>query len=272
MATELRRGAFDAGQLAVAATSLYALLLVLLRTDGPEQAVGATVCVLLLAALGTVRLDPGAAYALMRRRPGRVAVAVGALLGVGLALAGTGGSLLFLPAVLLLTTIGTVVPVRTVAIAAALAAAGQLCVLLEDGPTAGEQRLALVAALGVAAIPVALAAVMARVARRVSAPATPATSTVLDRGSDAPTIQDGGRVGAVLTPRQLEAVALARAGLRHGEIAQELGVSVHQVRRLLRQARERTGASTTRELVAWSISADLSPAVPSETEARLPDD
>lgn len=55
-----------------------------------------------------------------------------------------------------------------------------------------------------------------------------------------------------LTVRQLEALALASEGLRLGEIAACLDISVRQVRRLLEGARSRTGTGSTAELVAWA--------------------
>lgn len=58
---------------------------------------------------------------------------------------------------------------------------------------------------------------------------------------------------AGLTPRQDEAVTLAAAGLRQTEIAESMGISIHQVRNLLSQARRRTGAGTTRELIAIAM-------------------
>lgn len=57
----------------------------------------------------------------------------------------------------------------------------------------------------------------------------------------------------MLTPRQAEVTALQAEGMRHREIAERLGVSVSQVRRLNAQARERAGAKTTAELIALAI-------------------
>ncbi|MBN9624031.1 MAG: hypothetical protein J0H06_13970, partial [Actinobacteria bacterium] len=52
-----------------------------------------------------------------------------------------------------------------------------------------------------------------------------------------------------LSARQLELLALLGEGLRQREAAERLGLSIHQVGHLLRDARERAGAGT-RELVA----------------------
>jgi DNA-binding CsgD family transcriptional regulator len=55
---------------------------------------------------------------------------------------------------------------------------------------------------------------------------------------------------STLTTRQLEVAQLLRSGLRHGEIAAQLGISQRQVARLAEQARHRTTASTSSHLLA----------------------
>lgn len=56
-----------------------------------------------------------------------------------------------------------------------------------------------------------------------------------------------------LTVRQLEVVLLVRDGLLQPEIAAALGISVTQVERHLRQARERLGLANTNELMATVV-------------------
>jgi DNA-binding CsgD family transcriptional regulator len=60
-----------------------------------------------------------------------------------------------------------------------------------------------------------------------------------------------------LTVRQLEAVLLARDGLKQAEIAVSLGISPRQVERLLSEARARAGAATTSQLVAMVVTDHL---------------
>jgi DNA-binding CsgD family transcriptional regulator len=64
---------------------------------------------------------------------------------------------------------------------------------------------------------------------------------------------------SLLTVRQLEAVLLARDGLKQPEIAGCMGISPRQVERLLADARERTGAGTTSHLVAMLIADGIAP-------------
>jgi len=55
-------------------------------------------------------------------------------------------------------------------------------------------------------------------------------------------------------------VALARDGLRQTEIAACLGISTRQVERLLSEARTRSGAATTSQLVAMLVADGIAPA------------
>jgi DNA-binding CsgD family transcriptional regulator len=71
---------------------------------------------------------------------------------------------------------------------------------------------------------------------------------------------NGDTRASLLTSRQLEVALLARDGLREGEIAACLGISVRQVERLLHDARERAGAATTSELVVLLVTGRLAPA------------
>jgi DNA-binding CsgD family transcriptional regulator len=66
---------------------------------------------------------------------------------------------------------------------------------------------------------------------------------------------------AVLTARQLEVAFLVRDGLHQDEIAACLSISRRQVERLLQQARERSGAATTGELVAMLVRSQFVPPV-----------
>lgn len=61
------------------------------------------------------------------------------------------------------------------------------------------------------------------------------------------------RQDVTLTPRQTQVLLLVCEGLRHAEIAACLGISTKRVRDLLRDARERTNAATTAQLVGWHL-------------------
>jgi DNA-binding CsgD family transcriptional regulator len=242
--TGLRRTIFDAGLTAVAAAAVYALVLVLLQGGWAERGVGVAVTGLFLA-LVPLRAH---AWETASRWPLSV-VAAGALIGMALAALGGDSRLLWLPAMLLLGTSAAAVPAPAVGAAGLLAALGAASPLvLVDGLTEREQWLTIGTSVGLVVLPLAGAAIIARLDARV-------------RGTVAAPVLV---TAEALTPRQREVVGLAASGLRHAEIAAELAVSVHQVRRLLREARERTGARTSQELVArYSVPKMRSPASPS---------
>lgn len=60
-----------------------------------------------------------------------------------------------------------------------------------------------------------------------------------------------------LTRRQFEVLELAAHGLGYKHIAAHLGISRRTVEDRFREMRERTGAGTTSELVAWAVAADV---------------
>lgn len=64
-----------------------------------------------------------------------------------------------------------------------------------------------------------------------------------------------------LTARQLEVAYLLRDGLRQGEIALCLGISPTQVQRLVSEAKRRSGAANTAQLVAMLVEGGLVPPV-----------
>jgi DNA-binding CsgD family transcriptional regulator len=288
---------FEAGLVGLGAATLYALVLVLLRTTGAARPTAAGCCAILLLALVLLARDPAAAFAALHRGPaGAISVAIGALAGVALAAVGPDSRLLFLPALLLLATVGTAAGPRRTLAATALATAGLLAPLLGEPAAVGDRWLLALTAAGLLAIPPLLAALVARVSEPADRPPEPHVAVarpgpghiadpdpmpvelLLLTNSDPPRIATTApsRAPSPLTPRQLEAVELTAAGLRHAEIAERLGVSIHQVRRLLRQGRERVHASTTRQLVAWAMMAGIVGPVQgtetSETESRPPDD
>jgi DNA-binding CsgD family transcriptional regulator len=70
-----------------------------------------------------------------------------------------------------------------------------------------------------------------------------------------------------LTGRQLEVLVLLCDGLKQHEIAQALGVSVRQIERHVRDAKDRLDARSTAELVAAALAAGLVAPRPASTAA-----
>jgi DNA-binding CsgD family transcriptional regulator len=77
-----------------------------------------------------------------------------------------------------------------------------------------------------------------------------------------------------LTSRQMEVALLLRDGLHQNEIAACLGISTRQLERLCNEARKRSGAATTSELIAMLVAAHLAPQTGSgggiDTESEAP--
>jgi len=94
-----------------------------------------------------------------------------------------------------------------------------------------------------------------RVPNLAGSPAGP-TAAVSERGCGA---WSPARWGSLLTARQLEVSFLVRDGLHQDEIAACLSISRRQVERLLEQARTRSGAATTGELIAMLVRDQLVP-------------
>lgn len=168
----------------------------------------------------------------------RIALAlfVCASLGVGVALLRSHGGLLFLPCLFVLGTVSVLSTPRFLVLCSALVAAGFLF------PVIGSEKLVWSSPFAAAAL-VLLPLALQSVFRGLGG-----------KAQESP-IREPMQVASAqrLTPRQAEVSAMLAQGMRHGEIAEELGVSTAQVRRLIRQARERTGARTSAELVARSL-------------------
>lgn len=178
-----------------------------------------------------------------------------ALIGASVATLGSQGGLFFLPCLFILGTISVLATPGYLGVCSLLVAGG----FLAPGIASGEAGWSEPAA---AVVLVILPLGLQRLLRGF--------------GAEAANLPAGGSIEApemalmaeVLTPRQVEVTTLLANGLRHQEVADQLGISVHQVRRLIRQARERAGARTTAELVAMSLAP--APLVQAETATNTP--
>lgn len=181
-----------------------------------------------------------------------VALLFCAAVGAGVAALGTEGGLFFLPSLFVLATISILATARYLVICSTLIALGFFAPAAASGDVGWSAPAAAAALL---LLPLGLHRVFRGLAD--GSKATPA-----DLAN--PTMRLA-PVPGMLTPRQVEVTELLAEGYRHQEVADRLGVSVHQVRRLIRQARERAGARTTAELVAMN----LAPAPAEQAEFTL---
>lgn len=226
----------EAGVLASMAATAFVVPIVATRLGGRDLLLALACCAILLIGLEWARRAEPQRLATVAADP-RFVLAVCAALGFGLVAAG--GMYVFLPALFVLLTFAVSASPPALALGSVLVAQ----ILVAPGLMPLTSTPPSWAAAPGAAILVLLPLGVARLARsreNVTAAAAPDSP---DRSASIPD----------LTPRQSEAVLLVCAGLRHGEIAERLGVSTPQVRRLLRQARERTGVATNRELVVHAI-------------------
>lgn len=160
-----------------------------------------------------------------------------AVFGFGVAALGSHGGLLFLPCLFVLGAISVPAHRGFLLVCSVLVAAGFVGPEMVAGET---EWSAPSAAIGLVVLPLGFQRIFRGLGTgRPGETRTAALAAEIGPGS--------------LTPRQAEVVRGLAAGKRQREIAEDLRISVVQVRRLTRQARERTGARTTAELVATTF-------------------
>lgn len=271
------RGLFSVGLWVAVGCAAFAVVVSVLQND--DQLRGSLVCAGCVLGIGVAAVYPAQAYRVIRRHPS-VLVIAGAILGVAAVLVGRNDVQLFLPMVAIIGVLGIAAPLRVVAAAAVVAAAG----LAVPHVAHGEGDIG--AALVVVVPPVMYWLIVESIARFAlqlhrgmrdatsRQPAPRATSGVDGTAPRArPAAASRSRAprpalpqpavirigGASLTSRQLQVVLLACEGLRQAEIGACLGIGPQQVGRHMREARRRTGTATGPQLMAWARAAGLVP-------------
>lgn len=272
----LYRRIFGQGLIVVAIMAAYATVLSLLRADqNRTQAVVVSV-VLLGITLTSLAMRPRL-YPLMRRH--QWGIAVPALLVGGAAWAmGQPNDQVFYVVTLALGVTGLTVHLSYVVAAALVAGLGCAApALLSDDPHV------TTTAIAVLTVPTIFWLIIEQLARYVlrayGETGEPPTGVAGRRDSPSryptgePQRTMGGRRPRLLLPgrtappepeaqlsaRQLEVLLLCAEGLRSEEIGESLNIGAQQVRKHLRQARERTGSTTTAALLAWALRHGLIP-------------
>ena len=274
LSERIYRDVFAVGLWVAAALSAFAAAASLLQPTVASQTRGLAACGAFAAACGLAAMRPAALYAALRRHPSPLLLA-GAALGAGAVFVGDHNFQLLLPMIAIIGVTGIATP-RLMVVAAGLIAAAGLGAphaLDGDGNLGGplavlvppllfwlivdriaQFALRLHQALAVSEAPQR----DARSARARSADPQQADQ-VARLGLPAPTELEVD--GIRLTSRQLQVILLACEGLRHAEIGRCLGISAALVRRHLANAKRRTGAATTPQLVAWAKRVGLVPGV-----------
>ena len=275
----LYRQVFAAGLwVAVGCTALAGLGALLQPTAG--QLRGAAACALCIPAIVAAAMHPGWVYARTRRHPWAL-LGPAAILGGCALIAGIRSYQLFVPMCAVIGTIGLAAPARVVV------AAGLVSALGLAAPQIIEGRSDVAGAIAVVAPPLMFWLIVDRIAgfalhlhQTLATTASPSPRQSADGGETArrrePDNEEGVRRAARerralpaaaivhakrtrLTSRQLQVLLLACEGLKHAEIGACLGIGPQQVRRHLRDARERVGADSTPALVAWARQTGLVP-------------
>lgn len=279
LAERLYRGTFKAGLHVATVTALYALALVFVQVNDLHRSLAAGICLLLMVGLLLAARRPSRVYRALRRRPAVWVPVFGLALGAAHLVIGPSNQVLFPPALTLLALLGTAVAMRWVLLAGLLVAAGQVFPVLLDSLAGDDQRALITAAAADVFIPLLFTALIGQLARFMlelhrtitrlagnSAQAVPvrvrAWSPRPPRPGSAAAANPSPRPvsPAIITPHQLEVLALLAEGLQHGAIGECLDITPGQVTRLLSHARRRVGVATNRELIAWAISSGLLPA------------
>lgn len=235
---QMRSTLFGAGIQASIAATAFSALIVLTRLSGQALFYTLLVCAILLGLLESARrVDP----AWLSARCGSPAVVIIGCAVLGFVFVGVAGLFVFLPALILLATLATVASLPSILLGSMLVVAPLVTPwkLPFDAPASWAT---LPAAFLLILLPLAVACLAGRSGEEIGHGVPPTEAGQSSSPDDI----------AGLTPRQSQVVTMVSDGWRHAEIADQIGVSTPQVRRLLRQARERTGCSNNRELVAWA--------------------
>lgn len=272
----LYRQLFAAGLWVAVGCTAYAGMSALLQTTH-GQLRGAILCAICLPAMIVAAARPAWLYARVRRRPWLLLVPA-SIMGTCALFTGIQSYQLFVPIVAVIGSIGLAAPARVVVVAGML---GGVCVgapqVIEGKGDVGGAialvvpplmfwlivdriagfALRLHRSLGGVTAPGSRQLVASRVGSVPEEECRPHADAREQRALPVPTCDTVG--GKRLTSRQLQVLLLACEGLRHAEIGACLGIGPQQVRRHLRDARERVGVDSTPQLVAWAVSAGLVP-------------
>lgn len=266
LSERLYQGVFGAGLATVTGLAVFSALIALLQpVDDVLRSSAATVAA--LAFTGLLYRARHGLYWQMRRRPSLV-LAVAAPLAACAVAAGPHNEQMFYVVAGTISVVGVVAPLSLTAAASAIGASGIAApYLIAGGGPYGIVGAALV-------LPILFWLVAARLAEfllvedldPVLVPGPATSSDVVDAPTSPgpaeppppPSQRSGARLpmpplrrDVRLTPRQTQVLLLVCEGLRHAEIAECLGITTKRVRDLLRDARERTNAATTAQLVGW---------------------
>lgn len=279
VAERIYRQYFSVGLWAAAGFAAFAAAASLLQ-PASSQLRGFVVCGTLCAVITTAAINPAALYRRLRRHPWVLLIPAAMLAGSAVII-GPQNAQMFLPMVAVIGVLGIAAPMSVVATAGLLAAAG----LGAPQLVSGEGNLAAAIAVIVPTLMfwliveriASFALTLQRSLEAATVDARPLDEEPVNRIFDADGGHDAGGPGDVrrtrelaepkiievcgirLSSRQLQVVLLACEGLKDAEIGACLCIGPQQVRRHLREARERTGSESSAQLAAWARRTGLVP-------------
>ena len=271
------RSIFRAGLWVAVGTTGYAFVLVFVQIGPVDRALAGVICAALAGALVTSARHHGQVYDALRRCPALAVLAAIALVAGHQAL-GAARQVLFPPSLIVLGVLSAAVSMRWILLAALLVGAAQASPVFTQDLSALAARALIAAAAADVFAPLLFAALLERLAqfmldlqRIIDAHPTPPAAPVRVRAwvrppakpviePDEPEMSRPASVcDSVVTARQRQVILLVGLGESYAAAAACLSISEGQVTKLVAQARERVGVTTTQQLVAWAIAIGLIP-------------
>jgi DNA-binding CsgD family transcriptional regulator len=273
--SELLYGRFFAfGLRAALVVATFSLLLSTLRGADADHSTPAVIALIVLA-LGVALREPDRWYWWLRRQPLRLAAGTGIMVAAFL-IGQPDNNPLYYVGLSALSLLPLFASLRTgVAYSLLLGAAelltyplhGRAATLASNGLIVAAAAAGPLVVLLSAAVVERMAGLLLRLNAARAATASGSSGLAVENLS-APPRRQPSEPKLPLTARQLQVCLLLSQGLRYGEIAACLGITIRQVARLVAQARQRARSATTTELLAKLVAAGVAGGERNQWSAR----
>lgn len=271
------RSIFRAGLWVALGTTGYAFVLVFVQIGPVDRVLAGVICAALAGALLTSARHHEQIYDALRRCPALAVLAAIALVAGHLAI-GAASQVLFPPSLIVIGVLSAAVSTRWILLAALLVGAAQASPVFTEDLSALAARALITAAAADVFAPLLFGALLERLAQFMldlqriidadpTSPVAPVRVRAWVRRPGKPVVEPvelemprpSSMHDSVVTARQRQVILLIGSGESYVAAAACLSISEGQVTKLLAQARERVGVTTTQQLVAWAIVTGLIP-------------